>query len=161
MDINNITFYSKEVLLRITVNEKSISSMYQLCNEAYPNETGGILVGRYADEVTAEIAVVIGPSMDSRSGRTNFIRGTKGINKLIKEYWKQGLYYLGEWHFHPNGTSDPSAIDTQTMISIANNSRYNCPEPILIIISGSDNSNYDEKLYLFFKDSYNLEFKEL
>ena len=159
MNTNDMTFYSEEFSLRVTVNKESINNIYQFCNEAYHNETGGILVGRYADKVTAEIVVIIGPNKDSRKEKTNFIRGTKGINKLLEEYWKQELYYLGEWHFHPNGISNPSSIDMQTMKTITNNSKYNCPEPILIIVSGLYN-NYQQKSYLFSKDDYNLQLKE-
>lgn len=158
MQINNITFYSDEVSIRITVNKESINRMYQLCNESYPNETGGILIGQYADDVTAEIVAIIGPSNDSKGWRTKFTRGTKGINKLLKEYWEQGLYYLGEWHFHPNGISYPSDIDTNTMKSIANNPKYNCPEPILIIVSGTRNS-YQQKSYLYSGNGYKFGMK--
>lgn len=155
MQTNNITFYGDEVSIRITVNKESIKGMYQLCNESYPNETGGILIGQYADDVTAEIVAIIGPSDDSKGWRTIFTRGTRGINKLLKEYWEQGLYYLGEWHFHPNGISYPSDIDTNTMKSIANNSKYSCPEPILIIVSGTRNS-YQQKSYLYSGNGYNF-----
>lgn len=160
MCTNNIMFHSEEASISIIIDKESINCMYQLCNESYPNETGGILVGQYLDKVTAEIIIVLEPSNDSRSGKANFIRGTKGINKLLKEYWKQGLYYLGEWHFHPNGISSPSKIDMETMKSIASNLIYNCPEPILTIVSGSYD-NYNQKCYLFSKDIYNLELNQL
>lgn len=158
MQTNNILFYSDKVSIRITVSMESINTMYQFCNESYPNEIGGILIGKYADSLTAEIVTIVGPSKDSKSWKTGFTRGTKGTNKLLKGYWDQGLYYLGEWHFHPNGTSSPSNIDVNTMKSIANNSKYNCPEPILIIVSGSYN-NYHQKSYLYSSNGDNFKMK--
>ncbi|MEQ3340641.1 Mov34/MPN/PAD-1 family protein [Clostridium butyricum] len=158
MHSNNILFYSDEVSIRITVSKESINTIYKFCNKSYPNESGGILIGKYADSLTAEIVTIVGPSKDSKSWKTRFTRGTKGTNKLLKEYWDQGLYYLGEWHFHPNGTPFPSDIDANTMKSIANNSNYNCPEPILIIVSGSHN-NYHQKSYLYSSNGDNFEMK--
>jgi len=158
MYTNKITFYSDEISIKITVNKESLNRMYQLCNESYPNETGGILIGQYNDNMTAEIVTIAGPSKDSRSWKTRFNRGTKGINKLLAEYWAQGLYYLGEWHFHPNGTPSPSGIDNNTMKSISNNSKYNCPEPIAIIVSGNQN-NYNQKSYLYSSNGNKFEMK--
>ncbi|AQR93108.1 Mov34/MPN/PAD-1 family protein [Clostridium saccharoperbutylacetonicum] len=145
---NNIIFYSDESSIKISVNKDLFNKMYQYCDKSYPNETGGILIGTYLDKQTAEIVAVIGPSEDSKTWKTRFNRGAKGINKLLKEYWEQGIYYLGEWHFHPNGSPYPSNIDTDTLTSISNNSKYSCPEPILIIISGSHNC-YNQKSYLY------------
>lgn len=158
MKTNNILFYSDEVSISITVSKESINTMHEFCNESYPNETGGILIGKYVDSLTAEIVITVGPSKDSKSWKTRFTRGIKGANKILKGYWDQGLYYLGEWHFHPNGTPSPSDIDANTMKSIANNSKYNCPEPILIIVSGSHN-NYQQKSYLYSSNGNNFEMK--
>lgn len=151
MQENNKVFRNEEYPVLITASKEKFSYIYQYCNESYPNETGGILIGRYKEENVAEIIKITGPTSDSKKDRANFFRGTKGINKLLKELWKEGLYYLGEWHFHPNGVFVPSRIDVQTMKSIANNSKYNCPEPILILVAGSP-KNYMEQAYLFLEE---------
>ena len=47
--------------------------------------------------------------------------------------WEQGLYYLGEWHYHPKASPLPSSTDVNQMFRFANSSDLKCPEPILVI----------------------------
>lgn len=101
------------------------------------NETGGILIGRYEDgQRTAVILEVTGPPAGSSWGRTWFRRGAGDINALLERRWREGVYYLGEWHTHPNGAPDPSPDDLRAMLSISVQPSYACPEPILLILGG-------------------------
>lgn len=103
----------------------------------WQTETGGILIGRYKDgHRTASILEVTGPPAGSSWGRTWFRRGGGDIDALLELRWRQGIYYLGEWHTHPNGTPYPSADDLRTMQRISAQPSYACPEPILVILGG-------------------------
>ena len=115
-----------------------IEQIVAVVDESGSYETGGILIGNYtSDLTTAIITKISGPPTDSKRGRTWFNRGTKGLNTLIKQYWRKSQYYLGEWHFHPNSEPNPSRQDILQMKEIACSKKYNCPEPILIIIGGA------------------------
>jgi integrative and conjugative element protein (TIGR02256 family) len=59
------------------------------------------------------------------------------LKKILKARWEKKQYYLGEWHFHPNASPNPSGQDKRQLMEIANNASYNCPEPIMIIIGGT------------------------
>jgi integrative and conjugative element protein (TIGR02256 family) len=111
------------------------------CNEMYPNETGGILIGAYDRTLRrAQVMEISGPPVDSKSGRTWFRRGVSGLRELCLKFWKRTTkaYYLGEWHFHPGASPVPSNYDIVELNSIANDSLLKCPEPILLIVGGSD-----------------------
>lgn len=65
----------------------------------------------------------------------------------------QGLYYLGEWHYHPNTSAVPSSTDLKQMFILSKNNDLKCPEPILIIIGGNK-SNWQISASVFFNNSY-------
>jgi len=107
------------------------------CKSASGVETGGILVGKYLETNScAEITWITGPPPDSKHWASQFFRGVAGLQKLLDRFWNsQKTYYLGEWHFHPCDCNIASPTDLHQMKQIAENDRYACPEPILIIVS--------------------------
>ena len=109
------------------------------CQEAKNCETGGILVGSYTRRHTvAEVVEALPASPDSKAGRTWFFRGVAGLNRLLSRYWRRRqLFYLGEWHCHPNGQPVPSSCDCVQMQEIAQGNRYACPEPLLLVVGGT------------------------
>lgn len=128
--------------------------MLSLCSKAKQNETGGILAGHYSGEHDwAEVTDVTGPPEDSRSGRTWFRRGVRGLQQLINQFWNRDRsYYLGEWHYHPHAEPSPSRTDIVQMKEISQSERYQCPEPILLILGGDP--DVEPKLRVFVFASY-------
>lgn len=148
-DINKLSVFLKEDLLL---------ELREFCIEKGNLETGGILVGMYdSDLQSAIITKVLGPPADSKHGRTTFVRGTKGVKKILDDLWKEGQYYLGEWHCHPKALPIASSQDINQMKRIAKNSIYRCPEPIMLII-GQDYEEFVETFYLSINGSDLIEF---
>ena len=108
------------------------------CRAAIGVETGGILIGRYdTAHDCALVTQVTGPPADSRASRSSFTRGVRGLRRLVLRVWRdRGEYYVGEWHFHPGGSPNPSGIDRAQMRAFAENPAHRCPEPILVIVGG-------------------------
>ena len=46
---------------------------------------------------------------------------------------------MGEWHYHPGGSAQPSAADIRQMRDIAKDDEAHCPEPILLVM-GENNA---------------------
>lgn len=104
-------------------------------------ETGGILIGSYQDD--GNVAVVTSATerpSDSISGKTWFQRGVRGLKELLRDRWRRGEHYLGEWHSHPGGPPDPSGSDFREMRSISIDSSYRCNRPLLIIAGTSEDA---------------------
>ena len=98
----------------------------------YPNENGGMLAGRYsADRHTVFIEKVVAP-VEKLTGRTTFMRNTNGLEKVWKQLAKEGLRYVGEWHSHPNGSTQYSNTDLTAMIDIEK--EVTIENPILMIV---------------------------
>lgn len=150
MSIKDVTFSSAGAPYTVALCSSSIQQMVSECLKAGQNETGGILIGSYSDDgSTAIIMEATTRPADSLAGRTTFQRGVKGLRSLLHSRWKTGLYYVGEWHFHPGGTPEPSGDDVESMRSIAANPYYQCLEPIMIILGGNPAGSYSLSASVF------------
>lgn len=137
----------------VKISEQDIKHIYRLCMKAYPYETGGILIGRYSeDQKWAEISSITAPPKGSKHTRSNFIRNGKGIITLLDRLWNKHIYYLGEWHYHPGCSPQPSAIDRSTMFMLSKRKELHCPEPLLLIIGGGE-PFWEEYLSVFANDN--------
>jgi len=124
------------------VQASVLSALDDLCGEAGRLETGGILIGRYSDDLAVAIVCeATPPPPDSRRGRWWFVRGVRGLRDLLGTKWraKERTYYLGEWHFHPVNHVTPSGDDFEQMLKISRGKEYECREPLLIILSARRN----------------------
>lgn len=107
------------------------------CSRSGSLETGGILVGYYSkDAATALVTEALPPPKDSARGRSWFHRGVAGLRNLLTKRWQSEIrtYYVGEWHYHPAGTVEPSRDDLSQMHTVNADPRYRCREPIMIIV---------------------------
>ena len=136
-----LQFYNSESCLKIELPNEQVTEMHKICKESSPNETGGIIIGRYSDNgLVAYISEITCAPEDSIKGKSSFHRGNKGLKKKLDALWEQNYYYLGEWHYHPNHSPIPSKADIEQMRSFSLNRNLKCPEPILIIAGGNINN---------------------
>ncbi len=84
----------------------------------------------------------------------------EGLSKNLVEEWgklgivqirkyKGKMYYIGDWHTHPNGSSTPSKTDDINQSAVASDKKANCPENILVIIGGSLNESPEIGVYVY------------
>jgi integrative and conjugative element protein (TIGR02256 family) len=140
-------FILKSTGIKVILEGRHIKKMEKFIRTAGQNEIGGIILGCYPDLTTAEASEILGPPSDSKAGRYWFERGIKGLKSILNAAWEQNKYYLGEWHYHPNGTVDPSWQDFKEMKKISKSEKYYCPEPLMIIIAGNF-QNYKLGVYV-------------
>lgn len=158
--MNNLVFQDESKQYNVNLYHKVYIEMLCHCDKANPCETGGILIGNYSQNQTvANILQITPPPKNSLHARFNFFRGSGGLKRVLDKSWSQGQYYLGEWHYHPNASSSPSHIDIKQMISLSQNKKLNCPEPILIIVGGhKDLWNISVHIYV---DNHEITLNEL
>lgn len=102
---------------------------------SYPEETGGILIGRH-DGLHITVTHIVGPGPQATHKPGRFWRdGQHAKRELDRIYAKTGgeTDYIGEWHSHPI-SGPPSTIDKATMRCISNDPAYGIATPILIIM---------------------------
>ncbi len=148
---------NKHKELELVIEDKLIKKMSSIAIGHYPNEYGGFLVGNYSSSrKSLTITDCILPTK-YKSHQFIFERSTDGIEKRLNELFscENKQYYVGEWHTHPNGSTNYSSTDLNAMINIANNDSIRIKNPILLIISinkekmsGFDFYLYDNKKLL-------------
>ena len=124
----------------------------------YPNENGGMLAGRYsADRHTVYIEKVVVP-VEELTGRTTFMRKTNGLEKVWEQLSQEGLRYVGEWHSHPNGSTQYSGSDLAAMIDIEK--EVAIENPILMIV-GVRGCRLSALTFYCYKNNKLLEYKKM
>lgn len=139
--------------------QTSVFNQIQLQAEGeYPNENGGMLAGRYsADRHTVYIEQVVVP-VEKLTGRTTFKRNAKGLEKVWEQLAKDGLRYVGEWHSHPNGSTQYSSTDLATMIDIEK--EVTIANPLLLIV-GVRSDGISSHTFYCYKNNELLEYKKM
>lgn len=137
--------------LELNIEDNLIKKMSLTAINHYPNEYGGFLVGYYSsDRKSLTITDFIQPTK-YKSHQFIFERSTEGIEKKLNELFncENRQYYVGEWHTHPNGSTNYSSTDLNAMINIANSDSIRITNPILLIISISREKMNQFDFYLY------------
>lgn len=134
---DSFEFWSAGDSFGLRVYRRDLEEVVDLCRKAHPKETGGIIIGTYTAALDcAVVANFTVPPKDSRFGTTWFRRGVMGLKRILNAAWRRNEFYLGEWHFHPNGEPIPSSTDRNQLAELAGSIMVNCAEPILLILGG-------------------------
>jgi len=137
-------FVSADRSVGVELEERAVTTMLKLCRRSAPLETGGLLVGHYSDwGDRAVVTQIIGPPRDSRHFRFLFLRGVSGLAGRLRRLWDTGAYYVGEWHFHPFGSPDPSETDRGQIRAFARDQQLHCPHPVMVVLGGDPRGEWD------------------
>ena len=135
--MTRIHYQSPDQRFGVSLPADMMTRIRRVCHRAGTREVGGILIGYYANgNHWAIVTQASEPPRNSRAGPRSFQRGTSGLQSWLDRLWGRGRYYLGEWHFHPFASPQPSDQDITQMVAFANSPQFACPEPILLIVGG-------------------------
>lgn len=96
-------------------------------------EAGGQLFARF-DGQTIRIERATGPRpTDCRSRRT-FVPNRRAERREIKRLFKAGLYYVGDWHTHPEPQPTPSETDIGSFQDMFRKSRHGLASFVMVIV---------------------------
>jgi hypothetical protein len=106
------------------VDEGVEEQLRALRQQAFPDETGGVLLGYYDLNIKAVVVVAGLPAPpDSEASPGSFERGIAGLGEAVQDAGERtaGMVgYIGEWHSHPAGHSaSPSRHDLEQLIHLA------------------------------------------
>lgn len=144
-----MTFIDNIHHISLEIEESVIEKISTACKAAYPNELGGFLIGHYSSDMAcAKVTQMIVPPK-YEAGPTSFQRDTDGLNAFWDELFKKGLYYLGEWHSHPNGSAQYSNTDKNALSNIAKCDTVNIKNPIMVIFGYKEQKMIEIKAYYY------------
>lgn len=144
-------FWSECRQYGVIFSESVLEFMLADCRQSGLNETGGIVAGYYTPKLDCAVVTKVSKAPpDSKSGRTWFHRGRNGLQNWLNKLWfREAQYYLGEWHFHPFASAHPSYTDKHQMKTIATSQEAKCPEPLLLILGGDPQANWEIRVFVF------------
>lgn len=144
--------------LSLVISDTLLKKIYDIGHQHYPNEFGGILLGKYSDDLKKLLILESISPKKYFNSTIEFVRESPSTSELYDIYQDTGTYYVGEWHTHPDANSIFSKTDLHTMRNIAKSDNVMIKNPILLILSTNLNKIIDYKFYIF--DNNNLEIYE-
>lgn len=157
-DDGQLTYRSADCRFGLSIPSSKMKMILVFCAQADRKETGGILLGRYtSNQDVALITEIAGPPSDFTHGNTFFVRGVRGLQRLLNQVWRRKEYYLGEWHYHPFAAAGPSGTDDHQMLEFADNKRMNCPEPVLLVVGGDPKRDWQVKVLVYTRNRETIE----
>lgn len=98
----------------------------------FSKEAGGQLFGRAVDTGLLVICAS-GPYPGDTRTRTSYRSAPTAASNAIATMRANGLFYLGEWHTHPERHPHPSGSDVDAFIRLGQRSTFATAVPILAI----------------------------
>lgn len=149
-----IELASDDRVLWVRLNKQALQKGIDCCRATGSLETGGILVGYYSkNKTTCTIVELVQPSDDSVHKPFTFTSGVKGLKGLLKNFWLQKRYFVGDWHFHPKNSPKPSRQDLKQLKLISENPEFECAKPIMLII-GQNKKKFIISCTLYLNNEY-------
>ncbi|MFH1890093.1 MAG: ThiF family adenylyltransferase [Candidatus Kuenenbacteria bacterium] len=128
----------------VIVANDATEQVVSYSKSAFPNETGGILIGRIdRQRQIAFITEAWKAPDDSSATKTGFSRGFAGLSNkvaMLESDTKDYLSYVGEWHSHPHCATGLSSIDSDTAKRMAKELESDRIPAICLITNGKNNS---------------------
>lgn len=121
------------------INSASARELQVYAEHDFPVETGGILVGYFAENGDIVVKNIVGPGPNAKHERFSFVPDhTWQCGQLDMLYERSaGIdVYLGDWHTHPNGSPKMSWADRRTLRRIASHPLAGTRVPVMLIGGG-------------------------
>lgn len=153
---SSVNFVRVQISVRhlIMIPFGGIGVMYLDGLQHLPNETGGILMGRWNSPREASVQAVIGPGPNAKHEQRRFTPDHEWQKREVArlyERFDRTLEYLGDWHTHPNGRPTPSRRDLQTARLIRDHPRARVSKPLMLICGVGTQGSLRPVLYVLQK----------
>lgn len=146
-------FKNDKIGLYLTIDDRLIANIQNIGLKHFPNEFGGVLIGRYSDDKKTVIIEDIILPKSYKSSKYSFERGAEGLKEQLLSLYHSPIsqIYLGEWHTHPDAPPLPSGTDIIALNQIVKHVDVNINSPVLLIV-GLSPKKMELGFYVYFKD---------
>ncbi len=137
--------------VEVQIPEGLLNKIVNAGIKMYPKEYGGFLIGFYSEDFKIlHITETILPS-EYRNSKYSFERSAKGIKGELKRLYSLNpkQYYVGEWHTHPDNSTQFSMTDLNAMIEITEYKTVGISNPTLMILSINKSGLNDFEFYVY------------
>jgi integrative and conjugative element protein (TIGR02256 family) len=109
----------------------------------HPQETGGVLIGYWADPNTVVISASVGPGPDSIHGRYTYEHDhVWEASQIALHYTRSGRSetYIGDWHTHPDAASGVlSSTDRRSLRRVLGAREARLSRSLMMVLFGHPN----------------------
>jgi integrative and conjugative element protein (TIGR02256 family) len=130
---------------RLWVSGSLLREIEAECTRAFPDETGGILLGYRGGADELVVTTVIGPGPNAHHSRYAFSPDHDFQEREVARIYRESgrnWNYLGDWHSHPGGGPRLSGTDRGTIARIASSEEARAPEPLMLVVCGSPENGW-------------------
>lgn len=122
----------------VRIAQQAMARMQELLRAGRRSERGGLLIGYvHRKRKIVYVTDALPPSLDSHGSPRGFCRGVGEYPEVLAQIASATanlLGYVGEWHTHPHGSTEPSDIDRTTVGELVSSLRpAGLPAHILIL----------------------------
>lgn len=120
----------------VWIRNSVLDDLERAAQNGLPNETGGLLVGYRADNGEAVIQELVGPGPKARHSPVRFVPDHAWQCERLDEIYHESdnrFVYVGDWHTHPLGVPEMSALDRRTLRNIARHPGSGAGSPLMLI----------------------------
>jgi len=139
-----VVFRSEELDLELSFSDNIIHELQKYRQTGAKLETGGMLFTSSLDSNVVDIDLISSASDLDVRRRFGFIPNKHSAQTIIDKNFENGLYYIGDWHTHPEFSPSPSPQDLKTIKSLFRKSKHDLTFFVILILCQSNN----------FKNSY-------
>jgi integrative and conjugative element protein (TIGR02256 family) len=122
------------------ISSGSFNELQDEGDRNYRNETGGVLIGYWADQHNVVITAIIGPGPDAVHRRYSYEHDhVWEAEQIAVEYERSGRahVYIGDWHTHPDASSGRlSGTDKRALRQVLNSSEARLHETLMLVLFG-------------------------
>lgn len=122
------------------IARQALEAIYREAASFAPNETGGVLMGYWAEHWTEVVITdVIGPGPNAVHHSDEFVPDCDFQESAVAAAYEQSgrlATYLGDWHTHPGGATTLSRKDRRTLRAIARHRDARAPRPLMALLGG-------------------------
>ncbi len=138
-----------EIGLKVEFEDNLLKELEIIALKNYPNEIGGYLLGNYSKDKSKAIIKKQIIALKYLNSPVSFkhIVNEETKNVLTKIFEDEKVFYIGEWHTHPNSNSNYSQTDFNALKLI---SKGEIENPILLIVGFDKKGIKDYSLNVFF-----------
>lgn len=120
--------------------ENIVQAMAAEANSKEPRETGGVLLGYWGTQNGEPVVTnIVGPGPNATHSLMSFVPDYRfqqlEVARLYEESHRR-LHYLGDWHTHPNGGGNLSALDRRALRAIARSHGARARHPVMVVLAG-------------------------
>lgn len=100
---------------------------------SHDQEAGGQLFATFS-ESRIQVERATGPRESDQRGVRFFIPNRLAERREIKQQFKKGLHYVGDWHTHPEARPCPSNTDIESFQDMFGKSRHKLASLVMVIV---------------------------